>query len=333
MYTSLKDVAARAGVSVQTASKVLNGRPGVVSEATRERIHTAARDLGYVPNALARGLVRQTSLSIGILVDDFSDPALTQFVVAAQRRVEAGGHSAIVAGTRVQGAATSGLRKLREHRVDGLLVIAPSLEHDDPLEEWIVDHLPAVALNHVAGADLPLVGSDHRVTGALAAAHLVGLGHERIATVTGPRTRRVVRSRHAGFSDTLDSLGQPLPEDAVEEAAWNPEDAHRAVRVLLARRRFTALYVHNDVMALGALAALREKGVAVPQECSVVACDDLPIAAYAAPPLTTVHLPFAETGSRAAEILLGRVRGEEVPRRTVLPVHLVVRGSTAPPDA
>jgi LacI family transcriptional regulator len=113
---------------------------------------------------------------------------------------------------------------------------------------------------------------------------------------------------------------------------WTPEGAYAAAHLLLdAEPDVTALFVHNDMMALGVLAAIHERGLRVPADCSVVGCDDLPIAAFAAPPLTTVRVPFQETGAQAAELLLARIRGEEIPDRRLLPVRLVTRASTAPP--
>jgi LacI family transcriptional regulator len=335
VYISLKDVAARAGVSFQTASKVLNGRTDVVSAATRDRILRVAQELGYVPNALARGLVRQTSLTVGIVADDFSDFALSQFVVAAQRTLETAGHTALIASTSPDADARLALRRLREHRVDGILLIAPSMEDDKHAGEQLRAPLPAVSLNHVPGGGVPTVGSDHARTGALAAGHLLSLGHRSLGTVIGPARRRVVVSRLAGFRSALRAAGVTLPAARVVATSdWTAESAHAAAHLLLdAEPDVTALFVHSDLMALGVLAALRERGVRVPADCSVVACDDLPIAAFAVPPLTTVRVPFQETGAHAAELLLALIRGEEVPPRRLLPVRLVHRDSTAPPPA
>ncbi|MFG1927426.1 LacI family DNA-binding transcriptional regulator [Cryptosporangium sp. NPDC048952] len=330
MYVSLKDVAERAGVSFQTASKVLNGNSGVVSAKTRERILEAARDLGYVPNALARGLVRRDSLTVGILADDFSDASLSRFVVAAQRTIESQGHAALVA-TTTRGS-DSPIRRLQEYRVNGVLVIAPSVEEDESIGEHLRGPIPAVTLNHIPGGGVPAVGSDHRRTGILAAEHLLALGHRAIGTITGPTARRVVVSRLRGFRETLHAADVELPGRRVRATEWDARSAAVATHELLDADPFvTAIFAHNDNMAFGVLAALRARGIAVPQTCSVVGCDDLPLADFAAPPLTTVRVPFDETGARAAELLLARIRGEDTPPRDLLPVQLIVRSSTAPP--
>src|SRR4051794_28083769 len=229
---SLKDVATAAHVSFQTASKVLNGREGVVSPATRERIEAVARDLGYVPNALARGLVGQASFVVGVLAEDPADPALGRFVVAAQHATAHAGHVTLMVMHQRGGDPAVDVRKLREHRVGGILVVAPSLEEDPRLGQSLRGSVragvPAISLNHVHGGGVPLVGSDHELTGALAAQHLLALGHRRIGTVTGARTRRVTASRHRGFSRALRAAGRTLPHSRVVEADWSPQSGYDA---------------------------------------------------------------------------------------------------------
>jgi LacI family transcriptional regulator len=332
LYGSLKDVAAHAGVSFQTASKALNGHPGVVSERTRARILRAADELGYVPNALARGLVSQTSGTIGILVDDFADPALSQFVKAAERAAGAQEHAALIVTAQAGTDPTLAVRKMEEQRVGGILVIAPSLEEDERLGVALRRRLPAVSINHIHGGGIPLVGSDHTATGAQAAEHLTGLGHQRIGTVSGVRGRHVVRSRHRGFREGLWQAGQRLARRYVAEADWTLAGGHAAAhRLLDTEPSVTALFVHSDVMALGVLHALQERGRRVPDDCSVVGCDDLDVSPYLSPPLTTVHVPFEETGEQAATLLLQRMRGDTPAKQVLLPTRLVVRSSTAPP--
>jgi LacI family transcriptional regulator, galactose operon repressor len=330
VYVSLRDVAARSGVSFQTASKVLNGRSGVVSATTRERILQAADELGYVPNAMARGLVRQSSVTVGVVADDFSDLAVSQFVLAAQRAAASRGHAALISSVHASIDAGLAVRKLLEYRVDGILVAAPTLEEDPGLGAALRGPLPVVGINRVHGLAVPTVGSDHTVTGSLAAEHLLGLGHRRIGTVTGPRTRQVVRARMRGFRR---ALGERLSESRVAEADWTFEGGWAAMhRLLDADPTVTAVFVHNDTMAMGAFKALHERGLRLPADCSVVGCDDLSFAGYLVPPLTTVRIPFQETGERAATLLVDRIGGKTIPERTLLPVELVVRESTCVPS-
>jgi LacI family transcriptional regulator len=223
------------------------------------------------------------------------------------------------------------VRKLLEYRVDGILVVAPSLEEDPALGAALRGPLPVVSINRINGAVVPTVGSDHTVTGTLAAEHLLGLGHRRIGTVTGPRTRQVVRARMRGFRAALRAAGESLPDRRIAEADWTHDGGRSAThRLLDADPTVTAVFVHADVMAVGVLKALHERGLRLPADCSVVSCDDLSFAAYLVPPLTTVRIPFQETGERAATLLVDRIGGKTIPTRDLLPVELVVRESTAP---
>lgn len=329
MYVSLKDVAARAGVSFQTASKVLNGHEGVAAPSTAERIRAAARELGYVPNLLARGLVRRRSITVGIITDDLADPALSRFVSGAQGALAAGGHAAVLVSLPPESDSASSLHKLLAHRVDGVLVVAPSLEADRTFSAAVRGGLPLVSLNHLPGTSAVLLGSSHRTTGRLAGEHLVQLGHRVIATVTGPPRREVVRTRLRGFRTALADAGVDLPDELVEVADWTADGGYAAAARLLDRSpAITALFVHSDLMATGVLRLLADRRVSVPRRTSVVGCDDLPISRFLVPSLTTVAIPFVETGARAAAVLLDRIAGRDVASRELLPVELLRRGST-----
>jgi LacI family transcriptional regulator len=331
-YASLKDVAALSGVSFQTASKVLNGRDGAASSDTAERVVDAARQLGYVPSATGRRLVGASSPLIGIISDGLSDFGLAQFMEGAQCSIHARGVEALVVIVQRGGDSAASVRKLLEQRVDGILVIAPSVEHQPGFAKALAGAPPVVSLNHFPEGNAFLVGSDHAQTGALAAAHLVDRGHRRIATITGSSLRAVVGSRLGGFRRALAQAKVRLPSRRIAEADWTSEGAHRAMHGLLeVDPSITAVFVHSDVMAMGVLRALADRGIRVPEECSVISCDDLPFAAYLTPTLTTVRIPFQETGARAAELLLDRVGGADIPQRELLPVRLVIRKSTAAP--
>jgi LacI family transcriptional regulator len=331
-YASIKDVAALAGVSFQTASKVLNGHDRAASTATERRVLHAARKLDYVPSALARRLLNRSNPMVGIISADLSDSGLSQFVAAAQREVHARGSESLVVSVQPDGDPVRAVRELLEHRVAGILVIAPNVERDPRFAKALRPELPVVSLNHLPGTRAGLVGSDHVETGALAAVHLLRRGHRKIGTVTGPPTREVVRSRLQGFRGALRQAGTPLPPRRVVHADWTSAGAHEAVHDLLdSDPAITAVFAQSDVMAIGTLRALADRGIRVPDDCSVVGCDDAPFAAYLIPALTTVRVPFDETGARAARLLLDRIDGAEIPRRELLPVRLIERHSTAVP--
>jgi LacI family transcriptional regulator len=331
VYASLKDIAARAGVSFQTASKVLNGG-GNVKPETRERILAAARELGYVPNAVARGLIAQSTRTVGILADDLADWVLAQFVVGAEREARRQGHAVLIGTldrTTTGGAAAGQARLLIERRVDGLIAATPQVEQDESVAELLRGRIPVVSMYHVPGRGVPVVGSHHRQTGQLATEHLARLGHRRIATITGPETRRVVATRLRGWRLALTAAGLEPDPDLVEEADWTADGGYHATHRLLDRAGdVTAVFAQNDMMAVGVLAALHDRGLAVPGDVAVVGCDDLPMVARTIPPLTTVRIPTYETGEHAVRLLLDLIAGRgHVPDRVLLPVQLVVRAS------
>jgi LacI family transcriptional regulator len=330
-HVSVKDVAARSGVSFQTTSKVLNGG-GSVSDATRARIHQAASDLGYVPNLQARSLVMQQTRTIGLITGDFRDPGLSRCLAGAEQEARRQGFAVLITSIEPEGSGTEyALPAMMERRVDGILLAAPQMEEDTALSHVLERTLPVVSLNHVAGGRVATVGPDDEQAGYLAAQHLAGLGHRVIATVTGVRGRLTAQERLRGYRRALDESGIGGTGDLVAEGADEVAAGLAAVPVLLGRRPdVTAVFCHNDLAAIGALIALRNAGRRVPDDCSVVGCDDLDAASYTSPPLTTIHIPFYESGAEAMRLLLGMVTsGSPSAKRVSLPVRLVTRASTA----
>ena len=333
-YVSIKEVAARAGVSFQTASKVLNGGDVRVSAETARRILTAAEELSYRPNTIARSLVQRTTATIGLVASDAADIAIAQASVAAEQEARTHGHSVLVGHLAVGGGDGEAIvRTLIERRVDGIIAAAPEVEEDSKVADLLRTYVPAVSLQAVPGGGVPLVGSNHRETGRLATAHLIELGHTAIGTVTGLFRRRVTRSRLHGYEDALRDKGLDTHEDLVAEADWTPRGGAAATRLLLERSpSITAIFVHSDVMAIGVLSALDKAGRRVPQDVAIVSCDDIPFAEYLRPPLTTVRVPLAETGRQAVHLLLRAIAGEQVPERPpLLPVELIIRASSSAP--
>ena len=235
-YVSIKEVAARAGVSFQTASKVLNGGDVRVSAETEERILAAAAELGYRPNTIARSLVQRATATIGLVASDATDVAIAQASVAAEQAARKHGHSVLVGHLAVGGADGADIvRTLIERRVDGIIAAAPEVEEDTEVADLLRRYVPSVSLQAVPGGGVPLVGSNHRDTGRLAADHLLGLGHTSIGTVTGLFRRRVTRSRLHGYEDALRDAGLEPSEDLVAEGDWTPQGGATSTRLLLER--------------------------------------------------------------------------------------------------
>jgi len=331
-HVSVKDVAARSGVSFQTTSKVLNGG-GSVSDATRARIIRAASDLGYVPNLQARSLVMRRTLTVGLIAGDFSDPGLSRTLAGAEQEARRQGYGVVISSIEPEGSGTEyALPAMMERRVDGIMLAAPQMEADRALSHVLDRTLPIVSIHHIAGGTISTVGPDDELAGYLATRHLVELGHRVIGSVTGIRGRRLTQSRQRGFRRALDEAGIESADELVEEGGEKVAGGTAAAARLLERRPdFTAVFCHHDLGALGVMRALRDAGRRVPEQCSLVSCDDLDMAAFTTPPLTTVHVPFYEAGGEAMRLLLRMVGDAAVkPVRVHLPVHLVTRGSTAP---
>src|ERR1700759_2929778 len=330
-YVSIKEVAARAGVSFQTASKGLNGGDVRGSGETEERIVGAAAELGSRPNTIARSLVQRATATIGLVASDATDVAIAQASVAGEQAARKHGHPVLVGPLATGGAdAADIVRTLIERRVDGIIAAAPEVEEDTEVADLLRRYVPSVSLQAVpGGGGSPLVGSNHRETGRLAATHLLGLGHTSIGTVTGTFRRRVTRSRLHGYEDALRDAGLQPSEDLVAEGDWTPQGGAGATRLLLDRSPgLTAIFVHSDVMAIGVLSALWQAGRGVPADVAVVSCDHIPFAEFLPPPLSTVRIPLAETGRQAVQLVLTSIAGEPVAERTpLLPVELIVRDS------
>ena len=328
---SVKDVAARSGVSFQTTSKVLNGG-GSVAETTRARILQAATDLGYVPNLQARSLVMQRTRTIGVIAGDFSDPGLSRCLAGAEQEARRQGYGLMLTSIEPEGSGTEyALPAMMERRVDGILLAAPQMEEDRALSHVLDRTLPVVSLSHIAGGAVATVTADDEQAGYIATRHLLDLGHRAIGALTGVRGRRLTQSRQRGYRKALDEAGVDSAGELVEEAGTDVAGGLAALPRLLARRRdVTAVFCHHDLVAVGALTALRAAGKRVPQDCSVTGCDGLDSAAFTTPPLTTVRVPFYDIGAEAIRLLLRMVTsGSPTARRIVVPVGLIARASTA----
>ena len=273
----------------------------------------------------------RSTRAVGLIASDFSDHNLSLFIVGAEREARRQGYAVVIASIEPEGSAGDyALPALMERRVDGILLAAPQMEEDRAAARALEKTVPVVSLHHVPGGGVATVGSDHELTGLLATQHLVSKGHRVIATVIGARGRRVTQSRLRGYRRGLEEASLRFDNELVEEGNWQIAGAIEATTRLLERRPdITAIFAQNDTMAIGVLASLRELRKSVPGECAVVGCDDIDMAAYTVPPLTTIRVPFYETGAEAMRLLLGMVAsGSVAPQKILLPVRLIVRASS-----
>jgi LacI family transcriptional regulator len=338
--STISDVAKRAGVSAMTVSRVLNGS-GATSAATRARVEAAVDELGYVPNALARQLRSKRTKTLALVVSDISNP----FFTTIARGVEdvAAGHGFSVMYCNTDEAADEEERYLLmliQRQIDGVLLV-PTRSTGESFRLLAEHRVPVVVLDRrVAARNVDSVRCDSEAGAYALGRHLIELGHRDIAVLTGRRGISTSEDRVDGFRRALDEAGLDLPESRVLFGGFmygksNQADGHRmASEVLDAPGPMpTALFCANNFIAYGAIRALRERGLAVPDDVSVVAFDDLPEEWLSEPVLTCASQPAYEIGHRAAELLLRHIDGTHAPigESVVLPFQLVVRSSSGPP--
>ena len=333
---NINDVARRAGVSTTTVSHVVNATR-FVREATRLRVEAAVRELGYVPSGVARSLKQNTTLTFGMLLPNNSNPYFAEVLRGLEERCYAAGYNIILGNSNDDaGRQAHYLRVLAEKRIDGLVLVT-SREvglREAGLREVLGElNIPVVLLDReIPGLACDLVEVDHVTGGLIATRHLLELGHRHVACISGPAGLSPSSQRRAGWKQALAEAGVAREEGDLARGDFSARSGYQAMQTLLGRpSRPSAVFVCNDLMAFGALAAAYEAGIPVPGALSIVGYDDIELAAYSSPPLTTVAQPKRQIGALAAELLLARVGGRGgPPRREVLEPRLKVRSSTAP---
>ncbi len=336
--TSIAEVARRAGVSIATASRVLTATDYPVSAPTRQRVLDAASALDYVPNALARGLLKRQVPVVGVIVHDITDPYFSEVVRGVEDAASPAGYLVITCSSdRDPAQENSYVRLLRSMRAAAVIFAGSGID-DAARNEELGRHLAGIRDNgsavvhlspHAFGA--PEVGVDNASGMAAMVRALVQLGHRRIGFLAGPATLYVARERLDGYRRALRTARIPFDRHLVAESAFDREGGAAAVGVLLrAAPDVTAVCCANDLLAIGALGRLAELGIDVPRRMSVTGVDDVSLAAMTSPGLSTVRIPLRELGRRAFAVAVSQLAGEATaPIR--LPTEVVLRDSTAPP--
>ena len=329
---TMQDVAAAVNVSKQTVSAVVNGKPGITEE-TRARVWAAVEQLGYRMDLTARSLRTGRTRTLALIVTDVSNPVAGQMATSAEETTYAERYNLILYNTHDDLARESFyIDSIIQHSVDGVVFIS-ARDESTALEKLKVAGIPVVVIDRVPQSyHGPAVVMNNPQAGRLAAEHLLALGHTRFAHIGGPESVHIARERLAGFRSVLPDAS--VRHLAIEPArGWRIQDGYAALQRLLTwHTDFTALFCAGDQLAIGAMRALREVGRGVPENVSVVGVDDIDLASFLCPPLTTVSQSIGEMAALGVRLLLTMLEGQELAQsRIVIEPELVLRQSTAPP--
>ncbi len=325
---TLSDVARASGVSNQTVSRVVNRHPHV-AESTRERVLSSIKTLGYRPNRMARSLVTRNSNTIGIISFGTTYYGPAQTFAKIEKAVRASGYG--LTFYSIDELTTEQLRNaintLGDHQVDGIVMAAPFIGLDPADVLSLCGDIPVVMIDVPKGAHVPSVVIDQVAGSRLAAQHLIDLGHQDVAEISGPLNWHDAALRHEAWVEAVRAAG--LTPGPSAEGDWSAAGGFRATEQLLASgERFSGLVAANDQTALGAARALRAHGLRVPEDVSIVGFDDIPEAAFFEPPLTTVSQDFTALGQQSVDYLLTLMSQPETPvHQRVLYPTLIERQS------
>jgi LacI family transcriptional regulator len=337
--TSIREVAEQSGVSVSTVSRVFNGYHDV-SQATRDRVLATARDLDYAPSAAARTLVTQRSQVVGVVLftgdehPDIHHPFFQGVLVGLKRGIGTLGYDLLLFATEQPGSANgrehSYLRRARQHRVDGIVLMG--VRRDDPeVEKLVRSAIPVIGVDlDISGPRTSHVTSDNVGGARLAVRHLHELGHTQIATIAGPQDTKPGADRLLGYRAELRALGLAAdPAHEVEGDFYSDSGGAAMRRLLELRDRPTAVFVASDEMAVGAIRAAQGAGLRIPGDLAVVGFDDIQLAGLVDPPLTTIRQDSVGIGVASGRALVEQIENPDVtPPVLTLPVQLVVRASS-----
>lgn len=329
MPITIRDVAREAGVSVATVSRVLNNS-GPVHEHTRRRIDEVAKRLRYTPNGAARTLSTRRTQTVGVLLPDLYGEFFSEVIRGIDQVVQEAGWHLLVSSSHNERAEIEAALQVMRGRVDGLVVMSPDLDAH-ALAQNLPDRLPVILLNcEVEDRVYDSLNIDNHGGACAMVQHLLALGHRRIGLITGPTRNHDARERLRGAREALESAGVAADPSLVLEGDFSESSGHAAMqRLLEVDSAPTAVFALNDSMAVGGLSALGEAGVRVPEQMAVAGFDDIPIARYVSPPLTTVRVSIPELGSRATRRLFEAMasRNGHERRQDLLLTELVVRRS------
>jgi len=330
-----QDVADEAGVSRTTVSLVLNNVPDAqISDATRQKVINVARQLGYVPDAAARALVSGRAQIIGLMLvrrpyHIASDGFLTQILDGLLEDVHRSGLRLLFDIIEPQHQHEAYLNLVRAKHIDGIILSGPRFD-DQALDALEEDGVPLVLMGHLPGSNICSVDIDNIKASRMAVKHLIDLGHKQIACITNASPAYTAAAdRLAGYNQALEDAGIPFDDRLVRYGDFTMASGYEQMQSLFEMNAgFSAVFVASDEIAIGAKASICEHNLNIPQDIALVGFDDLPIARYLEPPLTTVTVPAIKLAQKASTMLINTLRGEEVEeRRVILEAPLTIRES------
>ncbi len=331
---TIKEVAEQARVSVATVSRVVNNS-GYVSADLRERVEEAMHSLNYRPSALARSLRRQETHTIGVLVPQLNQPFFSTLTFALEKTLFASDYRTLICSSEEDAVKEAAyIDILLRQRVDGV-VLVPTGRSAETVNRLLQARIPVVLIDRdLPGLPINRVLSDNHGGAYAGVQHLIDLGHRQIALIGGPPHSQAMQSRTEGAARAFQAAGIEIdPNLVVIDTRYELDIGYRAaIRLMQYRQPPTAIFALTDVIAVGVLHAAAELGLRLPDELSVMGFDDIPLASYVIPELTTVAQPIYEMGQTAVEILMRHLGNTDARLETItLDTRLVVRKSTAPP--
>ena len=330
-HITIKDVADRADVSIQTVSRVINDKPDVSPE-TRLRIQATIRELGYQPFVNARGLAARRTYTLGLVTADFSDFWFSQVITGAEQEAQKHGYCFMLGNSTCNPEdEPKFLKLLTQRHVEGVLFVSASCENEyNHLLRLKEFGIPVVTTgHHIVVPGLTMIDVDNVGGGRKATQYLIGLGHRHIAMITGPSGWKSVSDRSEGYLQAMQAAALPIDPDLILEGTWLHRAGYENTRLLLEKKaNFSAIFAHNDRIARGVIHALYEAGLKVPEDISVIGYDDIPEAEFSDPPLTTIRQPAEEIGQEATNLLIQMIEDPSiVPTQIFFDTQLVVRSS------
>jgi len=333
MGITIKDIAKKANVSITTVSRVLNNKPDV-SDETKENILRIIDKLGYNPNGIARGLVMQRTYTIGLIIPDISNPLFPEIARGIEKKAKKLNYSVIFYDTDNDIVEErEAIRVLRSKQVDGIILTSLSVKNSNELLKMKEEKFPVVELDRlIQNIKIPTITIDNVLSGYTATSYLIEMGHTRLGHITGDLSIKSAENRLKGFRKALKKYQLKLENKWVLEGDYTSSSGYNQMKRLLKQsEKPTAVFIANDLMALGSYEAIFEEGLRIPEDISIIGHDGIDMASFVRPKLTTIAQPKLELGEKAAETLVKIIENPGIykdEKNVILNTQLLIKEST-----